>query len=62
MTLEKKLESLIHVGDVCVIVQRDMYQKIQKHYNLTPKQMRNEWLQYQINHYLKYKDQKLYIE
>ena len=51
MSLNKKLESLIEVEKVCPVQARDYYIKIQDHYNLTPNEMKMEWLQYQLNHY-----------
>jgi len=62
MPLDKKLESLIHAGDLCVNLQKDMYHKIQDHYKLSDKTMKTEWVVYQRNHFMKYSDKKLYIE
>jgi len=48
MTIEKKLESLLHVGDLCTKLQENMYYKIQDHYNLSDKDMKHKWLMYQF--------------
>lgn len=52
MTIEKKLESLIHVVDICTITHRYLYQKIEKQYNLTPKQMKVKYFQAQNKYFM----------